>query len=1014
MKRRLLAVVLVICLVLSIAPAFAAPAPDVVGLWSEEYITPLQDLGIMNGYPDGTFRPNENITTAELVTLLDRAFGLKEKKAIAYSDVAEGAWYYEYFQLATDYVLSSAGKVNPNKKLNRQEATSMFSRLMGFSANSTASNQFKDDASIDSGAKGYIYGSVSKKLINGYPDNTFRPKNNITRAEVAKVLCVLLGSCINKSGTYNTLPTEFDNVTIMSPGVTLNGVHIKGDLYLTGAVGSGIVTLNNCTIDGEIIAIGNPGAALTFKGITDKVKVRADGLSIVVEGTVNDMTVTSTTGKSATISGSADGKIVKLTMNTPGKVTCLVEKAVINVSGVTLSVMPDEWTLASGVTVTIAGTVYDKSGKKGPAFASGFPTVDVDPSVDGKTKDITVAVKMMESAELSCIAVLSGSPEPTAEQVYAMADYGTVKIEASNFADYDDLDSTMLIEIIGLDYNFAYDIYVVAKSSKGILGTPTKMTVYSPFYASSYPVLYGITESTATVAVKTVNTSTVYMLAVPAGSAAPTAQQLATGSIGAGFASITVAANTEEHITMEGLTAGSMAYDIYVGAGSMGALPTEIVKFDLKNANNTVSISYSQAAFEGTYPVDTTLTMRFSDKIYRADNEQQIGTLGAEPAQVITVTAVKTSDGQAVSVYGYTMTPVNNTIILAPPTGGWTYGCTYTVNLENVVDSKGLSIQPRRVEFTIEDNNTTVPEPVMTPGNGSDIVPGGSITLSLPTSVRKPAEALIRYTTDGSDPVYSATSQAVSGETGVNITVPVTAAMGTEFVIRALTKIGSTYSSEAKAVYHVSNSMLEPVVIDAATGAELVSGTEITNGTSLYLLSPKSTSRLYYTVDGTDPVISGTGVNYTSILATGGNGTMMTIKVILVDGTYMSDVYNFSYIFRDYVSSPRPSTPTIALKSDLSPISDDASVKVQASDAILIYSFNDYQNSTVYYTWDGTDPANNALTRKEIKAAAAGQTLTISAAELPLNVPKTLRLIVFNSNNGFYSGERTIKFTRVK
>jgi len=942
MKRKLTALVLVFCLMLSAVPTFAVAAPDVAGLWSEKYITTLQELGIMNGYPDGTFRPNDNITTAELIALLDRAFGLKDKKAIAYTDVPEGAWYYEYFQLATDYVISDSGKVNPNQHLDRQKATAMFSRLTRFSANSTESSIFKDDASIDNWAKGYIYGSVDKKLINGYPDKTFRPKNNITRAEVAKILCVLLGNCIDKAGVYNTLSTEFDNVTIRSSGVTLNGVHIKGDLYLTGKVGNGTVTLNNCTVDGEIIAIGNPGATVNFKGITDKVRVRTDGLSISVDGTVHDMEVTSAKGESATISASVDGKIIKLTMNTPGQISGQVKSAVINVSRVSFSAMPDEWTLDDDVTVTIAGTIYDQSGKKYPNFAPGFPTIDIDPSENGKTKDVTIAVKMLETAEISCIAVLSGSPEPTAEQVCKMSDYGSVKIEESNFAIYDDLESTMLIELLGLDYFSAYDIYVVAKGANGISGAPVKMTVYAPFYTASYPVLYGITETTATVAIKTVSTSTVYMLAVPAGAEAPTAQQLVDGSVGTGAATVTLEGNIEERVTLQGLTAGSMLYDIYVGAGPVGGLPTEIVKFDLKNANNTVSISYSQPAEKGTYSVDTTLTLRFSDKIYRADTKQQIGTVGAEPTQVITVSAVQTSTGAEMLSVGYTMIPVNNTIILSPPNGGWTYGCTYTINLENVIDSNGMSIQPRRIQFSIEEDNTVPPEPVITPDNGSDIFPGGTITLSLPSTVRRPEEALIRYTTDGSDPIFSATSQAVSGESGVTITVPADTKLGTDFVVRALTRIGSAFGNETISIFHVRNVMLEPVIIDASTGAGLLSGTEIINGTNLYLLSPKASSKLYYTIDGTDPVVSGNGVNYTSILATGGEGTILTIKAILVDGSYTSDIYTFSYIFHDYIASPKPTTPMLVLNTNYMPIYDDTSVKIPYSSSILVYSFNDY------------------------------------------------------------------------
>ena len=72
MKRRLTALLMVLCLIVSVVPTMAAAAKDVRGHWAESYIETLRELGIMEGYPDGTFRPDNVVTRAEVVAIMSR------------------------------------------------------------------------------------------------------------------------------------------------------------------------------------------------------------------------------------------------------------------------------------------------------------------------------------------------------------------------------------------------------------------------------------------------------------------------------------------------------------------------------------------------------------------------------------------------------------------------------------------------------------------------------------------------------------------------------------------------------------------------------------------------------------------------------------------------------------------------------------------------------------------------------------------------------------------------------
>ena len=95
----------------------------------------------------------------------------------------------------------------------------------------------------------------SSDLITGYRDGTFRPKNNITRAEAGTILYNALGKIINQPGDY-TYGNIDGNITISKSGVTLHDTVINGDLYITEGVELGFTNLRNVTVTGQVIISG--------------------------------------------------------------------------------------------------------------------------------------------------------------------------------------------------------------------------------------------------------------------------------------------------------------------------------------------------------------------------------------------------------------------------------------------------------------------------------------------------------------------------------------------------------------------------------------------------------------------------------------------------------------------------------------------------------------------------------------------------------------------------------------
>lgn len=232
---------------------------DIAGHWAEKAIKAWGVRQLVGGYPDDTFRPNAQITRAEFLTLINRAFGYKAAGNVNYQDVKATDWFFGEIAKAVAVGYLSGypdGTVKPQSRLTRQEAAALFAKILPPSITSATSNQktqFVDQAQIPVWSQAAIAAAVSSGYMSGYPDGTFQPARPITRAEAISVLDRAVGTLYNRAGTYD-LSQEMTilegNVTINTPNITLKNIIITGNLYLTEGIGEGEVTLDNVTVQG--------------------------------------------------------------------------------------------------------------------------------------------------------------------------------------------------------------------------------------------------------------------------------------------------------------------------------------------------------------------------------------------------------------------------------------------------------------------------------------------------------------------------------------------------------------------------------------------------------------------------------------------------------------------------------------------------------------------------------------------------------------------------------------------
>ncbi|WP_196333785.1 S-layer homology domain-containing protein [Paraclostridium sordellii] len=164
---------------------------DVKGHWAADKIDLFTQKGYINGYEDNSFRPDNSITRAEFVKIVNKYFGLTKKSGKVFNDTAYH-WAKDEIDIAvTNGVCKgmSNEEFSPDKPITREQASLMISNYKKIADNNyNKINRFTDKLEVSDWAKSGVEGILKNGYMNGYPDNTFKPQSNITRAEAVVTL----------------------------------------------------------------------------------------------------------------------------------------------------------------------------------------------------------------------------------------------------------------------------------------------------------------------------------------------------------------------------------------------------------------------------------------------------------------------------------------------------------------------------------------------------------------------------------------------------------------------------------------------------------------------------------------------------------------------------------------------------------------------------------------------------------------------------------------------------------
>jgi hypothetical protein len=162
---------------------------DIKGHWAEANIRELVKQGAINGYPDNTFKPNGNITRAEFITVIVNAFNLKSQEGKSFTDTSTH-WAKSAISTAAALGVVTGYNENtfgPNDLITREQMASIVIRAAKIDL-ADNSISFSDSSNVSDWARTALATASAKGLINGYADGTVKPKANTTRAEAVTVI----------------------------------------------------------------------------------------------------------------------------------------------------------------------------------------------------------------------------------------------------------------------------------------------------------------------------------------------------------------------------------------------------------------------------------------------------------------------------------------------------------------------------------------------------------------------------------------------------------------------------------------------------------------------------------------------------------------------------------------------------------------------------------------------------------------------------------------------------------
>lgn len=163
--------------------------------WYYGYLEDLVEKGVVNGYDDGSFGPNNNVTREEFLKMLISAIGAElTDKTTEYEDVKSGDWFAPYVYTAKKLGIASGisnAEFGVGMPISRQDMCVMIYNTTDKKAEFD-DGIFADHSAIAKYAFNAVYAIKAMGIVNGYENGEFKPEGKLTRGEAVKVISLVI------------------------------------------------------------------------------------------------------------------------------------------------------------------------------------------------------------------------------------------------------------------------------------------------------------------------------------------------------------------------------------------------------------------------------------------------------------------------------------------------------------------------------------------------------------------------------------------------------------------------------------------------------------------------------------------------------------------------------------------------------------------------------------------------------------------------------------------------------
>ncbi len=318
LRKKIAVAAVTSAMVLNSVPAMGAGFADTNNHWANKQIDKWSNYGIVNGY-EGNFNPDSSITRGEMAVIIDRIMNYQTSAKNNFKDLDKNYYTDSILKIYNAGVMNGDGNgnVNPKDNITREQAAVLLAKAFSVDA-AEGKTSFKDNSKISSWAMPYVTALTNKGYINGKPDGTFAPQDNLTRAEAITIIDNMLETLYSKAGVDDAKLTIEGTVVVNTPNVTLKNKIIAGDLIIAEGVGEGDLSLEDVTVLGKVIVKGGGENSIHIIGsssIVSLVVAKIDGsVRIAVSGWGLVKTVYIEDGKNDVI---LTGEIGNVEVNTP-------------------------------------------------------------------------------------------------------------------------------------------------------------------------------------------------------------------------------------------------------------------------------------------------------------------------------------------------------------------------------------------------------------------------------------------------------------------------------------------------------------------------------------------------------------------------------------------------------------------------------------------------------------------------------------------------------------------------